>query len=88
MRGEQRRLEEFKADCQQGTVLDEEQSRAISELLDRLSSSVAPTETVRENLHFAFELVEQQQATLNPHWQKLEATTNFSCSTTRGSRAD
>jgi chromosome segregation ATPase len=72
LRGEQRRLEEHQADCQQGTVLDEEQSRVMSELLDRLSNRVAPTETVREHLRLAFELVENQQATLNPHWQKLE----------------
>ncbi|MCC5655983.1 pilus motility taxis protein HmpF [Nostoc sp. XA010] len=72
LRGEQRRLEERLADFQQGTVLDEEQSRVMSELLDRLSSRVAPTETVREHLHLAFELVEKQQATLTPHWQKLE----------------
>lgn len=72
LRGEQRRLDERQADFQQGTVLDEEQSRVMSELLDRLSSSAAPTETVREHLHLAFELVEKQQATLTPHWQKLE----------------
>nr|WP_225225853.1 pilus motility taxis protein HmpF [Komarekiella delphini-convector] len=72
LRGEQRRLEERQADFQQGTVLDEDQSRVMSELLDRLSSRVAPTETVREHLHLAFELVESQQATLNPHWQQLE----------------
>ncbi|MEH2029988.1 MAG: pilus motility taxis protein HmpF [Nostoc sp.] len=72
LRGEQRRLEERQADFQPGTVLDEEQSRVMSELLDRLSSRVAPTETVREHLHLAFELVEKQQATLTPHWQKLE----------------
>ncbi|MEH2116869.1 pilus motility taxis protein HmpF [Nostoc sp.] len=72
LHGEQRRLEERQADFQQGTVLDEEQSRVMSELLDRLSSRVAPTETVREHLHLAFELVQKQQATLTPHWQKLE----------------
>ncbi|MEH2310962.1 MAG: pilus motility taxis protein HmpF [Nostoc sp.] len=72
LHGEQRRLEEHQADFQQGTVLDEEQSRVMSELLDRLSSRVAPTETVREHLHLAFELVQKQQATLTPHWQKLE----------------
>ncbi|MEH1837769.1 MAG: pilus motility taxis protein HmpF [Nostoc sp.] len=72
LRGEQHRLEERQADFQQGTVLDQEQSRVMSELLDRLSSRVAPTETVREHLHLAFELVEKQQATLTPHWQKLE----------------
>ncbi|MCC5662581.1 pilus motility taxis protein HmpF [Nostoc sp. CHAB 5784] len=72
LRGEQRRLEERLADFQQGTVLDEEQSRVMSELLDGLSSRVAPTETVREHLHLAFELVEKQQAILTPHWQKLE----------------
>ncbi|WP_375493914.1 pilus motility taxis protein HmpF [uncultured Nostoc sp.] len=72
LRGEQRRLEERQADFQPGTVLDEEQGRVMSELLDRLSSRVAPTEAVREHLHLAFELVEKQQATLTPHWQKLE----------------
>jgi chromosome segregation ATPase len=72
LRGEQRRLEERQAELQQGNVLDEEQSRVMSELLNCLSSRVAPTETVREHLHLAFELIEQQQATLNPHWEKLE----------------
>ncbi|AUB36969.1 Chromosome segregation ATPase [Nostoc flagelliforme CCNUN1] len=72
LRGEQRRLEERLADFPQGTILDEEQSRVMSELLERLSSRVAPTETVREHLHLAFELVEKQQAILTPHWQKLE----------------
>jgi chromosome segregation ATPase len=72
LRGEQRRLEERQADFQPGAVLDEEQSRVMGELLDRLSSRVIPTEKVREHLHLAFELVEKQQATLTPHWQKLE----------------
>ncbi|MEH2377662.1 MAG: pilus motility taxis protein HmpF [Nostoc sp.] len=72
LRGEQRRLDERQADFKQGTVLDEEQSRVMSELLDRLSSSAVPTETVREHLHLAFELVEKQQVILTPHWQKLE----------------
>jgi chromosome segregation ATPase len=69
LRGEQRRLEER---LQEGGVLDEEQSRKMSELLDRLSSRIAPTEQVREHLHLACELVEKQQAVLNPHWEKLE----------------
>jgi len=69
LRGEQRRLEER---LQEGNVLDAEQSQAMSELLDCLSNRIAPTETVREHLHQAFELVEKQQASLNPHWQNLE----------------
>ncbi len=72
LRGEQRRLEEHQADFQQGKGLDEEQNRVLKELLDRLSSKIAPTETVRENIDFAFELVEKQQATLNQYWEKLE----------------
>ncbi|MCX7593577.1 MAG: pilus motility taxis protein HmpF [Fischerella sp.] len=75
LRGEQLRLEEFQAQLQQGTIIDEEQTRVLKDLLDRLSSSVAPTETVRENLHLAFEMVEKQQAVLNPHWQQLEQQT-------------
>ncbi|WP_066375920.1 pilus motility taxis protein HmpF [Anabaena sp. CA = ATCC 33047] len=69
MRGEQRRLEER---LQEGGVLDQEQSRKMSELLDRLSNRIAPTEQVREHLHWAGELVEKQQAILNPHWEKLQ----------------
>ncbi|WP_017318783.1 pilus motility taxis protein HmpF [Mastigocladopsis repens] len=72
LRGEQRRLEEYKAECQQQAVLDEEQSRVLNELLARLSTSVAPTQTVREHLDLALEMVERQQAVLNPHWQQLE----------------
>ncbi|MGI8500713.1 MAG: pilus motility taxis protein HmpF [Hassallia sp.] len=73
LRGEQRRLQEHQAEFQQGNVLDEEQSRVLSELLDRLKSQVAPIETVREDLNFADGMVESQQATLNPHWQQLES---------------
>ncbi|GAX38134.1 pilus motility taxis protein HmpF [Nodularia sp. NIES-3585] len=72
LRGEQRRLEEFQADFPQGQVLDADQSRVMGELLERLSNRVAHTETVREHLNLAFELVESQQAILNPHWEKLE----------------
>jgi chromosome segregation ATPase len=72
LRGEQRRLEEHQAQLQPPTVMDQEQTRVLQELLDQLSSSVAPTEIVRENLHLAFEMVEKQQALLNPHWQQLE----------------
>ena len=73
LRGEQRRLQEHQAEFQQGNVLDEEQSRVLSNLLDRLRSQVASTETVREHLNFADSMVESQQATLNPHWQQLES---------------
>ncbi|WP_414578943.1 pilus motility taxis protein HmpF [Anabaena sp. CCY 9402-a] len=68
LRGEQHRLEER---LQEGGVLDEAQGHKMSELLDRLSSRVAPIETLREHLHIAFELVEKQQATLSPHWEKF-----------------
>lgn len=72
LRGEQRRLEERQADFKQGTVLDEEQSRAMSELLNRLSSRVVPTETVKQHLDVGFELIEKQQAILSPHWEQLQ----------------
>ncbi|GAB1540826.1 hypothetical protein NUACC21_34950 [Scytonema sp. NUACC21] len=72
LRGEQRRLEEFKAECQQGAVLDEEQSKVLKDLLHRLSTTVAPTEIVRENLNLALEVLNRQQAALNPQWQQQE----------------
>ncbi|MFN6564017.1 MAG: pilus motility taxis protein HmpF [Nostoc sp. ChiSLP01] len=72
LRGEQRRLDERQADFKQGTTLDEEQSRAMSELLNRLSSRVLPTETVKEDLDLGLELLEKQQAILSPHWEQLQ----------------
>ncbi|RUR76745.1 pilus motility taxis protein HmpF [Chlorogloeopsis fritschii PCC 9212] len=72
LRGEQRRLEESQAHLQQGKTLDEEQSRLLNELLDRLSSSVAPTQPMQEHLQLAFEMLETQQSLLNSHWEKLE----------------
>jgi chromosome segregation ATPase len=71
LRGEQRRLDEKQADVQY-SGLDESQASVIQELLDRLSGAVAPTESVREQLNLAFEVVNTQQADLNYHWQQLE----------------
>ncbi|WP_016951067.1 pilus motility taxis protein HmpF [Anabaena sp. PCC 7108] len=72
LRGEQRRLDENQVNSQPVQFLDEEQSRVITDLLERLSGGVGSTGTVQENLNCAFELIEQQQAVLNPHWQQLE----------------
>jgi chromosome segregation ATPase len=72
LRGEQRRLEELQADSLPGQVLDQEHSRVMGELLDRLCNRVAPTEIVREDLNLALELVESQQAGLNSNWQEVE----------------
>ena len=72
LRGEQRRLEEFQAEVKQGTVLDEEQTQVISDLLEKLSNNIAQPSSVREHLDNAFEMVDLQQAVLNPHWEQLE----------------
>lgn len=72
LRGEQRRLEEHQTDFQQATVLDEVTARQIQELLDRLSSGVAPTEAMREQLNLSFETIATQQGILDQHWQQLE----------------
>ena len=72
LRGEQRRLEERLAEVQYSAGLDEEQTRAIQELVERLSGAVAPTEAVREQLNLAFEVVNTQQSVLDYQWQDLE----------------
>ncbi|TAE56570.1 MAG: hypothetical protein EAZ76_18095 [Nostocales cyanobacterium] len=73
LRGEQRRLEELKADVAQGAVLDEAQSTHIVSLLDRLSDGMGSTDSLQDHLNLVFALVEQQQATLNPYWQQLDS---------------
>ncbi len=72
LRGEQRRLEETQPELQAPVGLDKEQSRVLRELLDRLSNSQLPCETVRDYLKEAFEIVETQQVSLNAHCQQLE----------------
>lgn len=51
--------------------LDETTVSQVEELLNRLSQGT-PTASVRQELNFVLELVETQQATLNPHWQRLD----------------
>jgi chromosome segregation ATPase len=76
LRGEQRRLEEHQTEFhehhQQGAILDEERSRVINELLERIYANVPTTQTAVENLNFTFEVLESQQQLLNSHWQKFE----------------
>ncbi|MGD1911453.1 MAG: pilus motility taxis protein HmpF [Rivularia sp. (in: cyanobacteria)] len=72
LRGEQRRLEEVSAEVHQGAVLDEEQAKVISDLLEKLSSNIPPTQSVREHLDNALEMVAVQQSVLNPYWEQLE----------------
>jgi chromosome segregation ATPase len=70
LRGEQRRLEERQAEQTGG--LNSEQAGKIQELLNRLSGAIAPTDSVREQLNLAIEVVNAQQTALDYHWQQLE----------------
>ncbi len=72
LRGEQRRFSEINAEVKQGAVLDPEQGKIISDLLEKVSNNIAQPSSVREHLDNAFEMVEIQQAILNPHFQQLE----------------
>ncbi|MBD2124490.1 pilus motility taxis protein HmpF [Trichocoleus sp. FACHB-262] len=72
LHGEMRRLEERQSEIQQSAVLDDEQAGKIQELLNRLSGSVAPTESAREQLNLAVEIINGQQNILTEHWQRLE----------------
>ncbi|NER28718.1 MAG: hypothetical protein F6J89_14050 [Symploca sp. SIO1C4] len=72
LRGEQRRLEEIKAEGQYNAGLDAEQAGVIQELLNRLSEAVAPTSNVREQLHLGLEVINSEQSVLDEQWQQLE----------------
>ncbi|MEX0269450.1 pilus motility taxis protein HmpF [Leptolyngbyaceae cyanobacterium UHCC 1019] len=71
LRGETRRMEEQQATMQQSTVLDEDKSRALYEVLDRLTGT-SPVEPVRESLNASFEILSHHQERLNRYWQTLE----------------
>ncbi|NEO99388.1 MAG: hypothetical protein F6K58_12035 [Symploca sp. SIO2E9] len=72
LKGEQRRLEEIKAEGQYSAGIDAEQAGVIQQLLDRLSETVAPTASVREQLHLGLEVVNSQQSVLDEQWQQFE----------------
>ncbi|HBL59670.1 MAG TPA: hypothetical protein DDZ80_14635 [Cyanobacteria bacterium UBA8803] len=72
LRGEQRRFEEQKSELQYAAGLDEQQAATIQELLNRLSGAVVPTDSVREQLNLAWEIVNHQQSLLDHDWQHLE----------------
>ncbi len=76
LRGETMRLEERKGEAGIGGGLDQAQLRSLQELIDRLSSAVAPTDALREQLNASFELMTSQQNFLAHHWQELEQQRN------------
>lgn len=72
LRNEMQRLEQEQAQLQQASGLNEEHSRNIQDLINRLSGSIAPTDSLQEQLNAAFELVNYQQEILNQHWNQWE----------------
>lgn len=76
LRGEQRLIEEHKAGIKSQPVLDRDKSHLLADLLERLSSANTPPEAVGEYLQQAFEVVDRQQAVLNPHLEQLEEKQN------------
>jgi chromosome segregation ATPase len=72
LRGEASRLEERQAELQQVAGLDEEQACHLQELLNCLANAAAPTDLIREQLNLSFEVIAQQQGSLEYYWQQLE----------------
>jgi chromosome segregation ATPase len=72
LNGEVRRFEEQQSEFQQSASLDDEKAATLRSLIERISSTVAPTESVREQLHQSFETLTSQQTLLQQHWQALD----------------
>ncbi len=72
LRSEQNRIQEQLSQASQTAVLDQQQTAEIQEILSQLAGSVAPTDTVREQVNQAWELLNQQQGMLDHHWGQLE----------------
>jgi chromosome segregation ATPase len=72
---QQQSLDERRAEIEQSAGLDAQQVSLIHELINRIASAIAPTDAIREQLHLAFELVNNQQAALNYNWQQLQEQT-------------
>jgi chromosome segregation ATPase len=71
LRGEMNRLEERKSEIQSGAVLDHEKAQHISGLLQRVEGAIASMDGVQEQTGFAQEVLVQQQAQLQVHWDRV-----------------
>ena len=73
LRGEQRKLEDLQNEVQPaGVGLDEEQAGRMTELVEYLSSTVIPIESLQEDLNQVLEAANEQQTNFGNHWQQLE----------------
>ena len=73
LRGEQRKLEDLQNEVQPaGVGLDEEQARRMKELVEYLSSTKIPLESLQEDLNQALGAAQEQQTNFGDHWQQLE----------------
>jgi chromosome segregation ATPase len=70
--GEKRRFEEQQDQIPHAVGLDDSQAQHIQDLLHRISNTISPTDSLREQINTSFEIVSQQQEALNHHWQNLE----------------
>ena len=73
LRGEQERVKEMEAQYKPGAAIDDDQARRIQDIINRLSEAIASPEPIREQLGWAFEILNQEQIVLTQHWQNLEA---------------
>jgi chromosome segregation ATPase len=71
LRGAENQLEERHSELQDSSSLNEVQAQQLQELLSRISGAVTPTGSIQEQLHLSFDLIAQQQSTLDHHWQTL-----------------
>ena len=72
LRGELNRLEERKAELQNGPAIDPEKVQQISQLLGQVETSVTSVDAIQEQATFASEVLTQHQAGLQHHWSQLE----------------
>ncbi|MBE9079258.1 hypothetical protein IQ241_18475 [Romeria aff. gracilis LEGE 07310] len=72
LNGEIQRFEERQAAGIASSGLDEQQMQQVQMALEQLMGTVMPTESVREHVTQSFDLIAQQQAGLDQHWQALE----------------
>lgn len=72
LKGEQRRFEEQKESIRGTAGLSAEQTSHLQAIVNRLSGAIAPTDDVRAQLNEAFDLITNQQTSLDEQWQALD----------------
>lgn len=72
LRGEQEKVKELEAQYKPQATLDDDRSRQVQELLNRMYEAIITPQPVQAQLDLALAVIRQKQVLVAQHWEQLE----------------